>query len=81
MFATVIAFASGYAVIARFVTYISTRSFMPFVWYRVALGVVVVALVTAGVLSPHAAGSAGWADGRRAAGHPDRLPAVRVAVR
>jgi len=31
---------------------------MPFVWYRVALGVVIIALVTAGVLSPHAAESA-----------------------
>ncbi|WP_030177661.1 undecaprenyl-diphosphate phosphatase [Streptomyces sp. NRRL S-813] len=59
LFATVIAFASGYAVIAWFMKYISTRSFMPFVWYRVALGIVIVALVTAGVLSPHAAESAG----------------------
>ncbi|MFF4836500.1 undecaprenyl-diphosphate phosphatase [Streptomyces sp. NPDC001315] len=59
MFATVIAFASGYAVIAWFMKFISTKSFMPFVYYRVALGIVVIALVTAGVLSPHAAESAG----------------------
>ncbi|GGV26048.1 undecaprenyl-diphosphatase 2 [Streptomyces filipinensis] len=58
LFATVIAFASGYAVIAWFMKWISHKSFMPFVWYRVALGVVIIALVSAGVLSPHAAESA-----------------------
>ncbi|MFC9283380.1 undecaprenyl-diphosphate phosphatase [Streptomyces collinus] len=58
LFATGIAFASGYAVIAWFMKWISHKSFMPFVWYRVALGVVIIALVTAGVLSPHAAESA-----------------------
>jgi undecaprenyl-diphosphatase len=58
LFATVIAFASGYAVIAWFMKWISTKSFMPFVWYHVALGIVIIALVTAGVLSPHAAESA-----------------------
>ncbi|MET9386835.1 undecaprenyl-diphosphate phosphatase [Streptomyces sp. NPDC002928] len=59
MFATVIAFASGYAVIAWFMKFISTKSFMPFVYYRVALGIVVIALVATGALSPHAAESAG----------------------
>ncbi|MEU3840269.1 undecaprenyl-diphosphate phosphatase [Streptomyces sp. NPDC028635] len=59
IFATVIAFGSGYAVIAWFMKYISSKSFMPFVWYRVILGIVIIALVTAGVLSPHAAESAG----------------------
>ncbi|MFF9768738.1 undecaprenyl-diphosphate phosphatase [Streptomyces sp. NPDC053086] len=58
LFATVIAFASGYAVIAWFMKWISNKSFMPFVWYRIALGIVIIALVTAGVLSPHAAESA-----------------------
>ena len=58
LFATVIAFASGYAVIAWFMKWISSKSFMPFVWYRIALGIVIIALVTAGVLSPHAAESA-----------------------
>ncbi|MGW5651975.1 undecaprenyl-diphosphate phosphatase [Streptomyces humi] len=57
LFATVIAFASGYAVIAWFMKWISNKSFMPFVWYRVALGVVIIALVSADVLSPHAAES------------------------
>ncbi|MFD7883774.1 undecaprenyl-diphosphate phosphatase [Streptomyces bauhiniae] len=59
LFATVIAFASGYAVIAWFMKWISNKSFMPFVYYRVALGIIIIALVTAGVLSPHAAESAG----------------------
>ncbi|MFE2415350.1 undecaprenyl-diphosphate phosphatase [Streptomyces hokutonensis] len=59
MFATAIAFAVGYAVIAWFMKFISHKSFMPFVWYRIALGIVIIALVTAGVLSPHAAESAG----------------------
>ncbi|CAM5244890.1 undecaprenyl-diphosphate phosphatase [Streptomyces aurantiogriseus] len=58
-FATVIAFASGYAVIAWFMKFISTKSFMPFVYYRVVLGIVLIGLVMAGVLSPHAAESAG----------------------
>ncbi|MGV9573547.1 undecaprenyl-diphosphate phosphatase [Streptomyces nigra] len=59
IFATVIAFGSGYAVIAWFMKFISTKSFMPFVYYRVVLGLVIIALVAAGVLSPHAAESAG----------------------
>ncbi|MFE5185771.1 undecaprenyl-diphosphate phosphatase [Streptomyces sp. NPDC056628] len=59
IFATVIAFVSGYAVIAWFMKYISTKSFMPFVYYRVALGLVIIVLVVAGVLSPHAAESSG----------------------
>ncbi|WP_282700108.1 undecaprenyl-diphosphate phosphatase [Streptomyces sp. CC219B] len=58
-FATVIAFVSGYAVIAWFMKFISTKSFMPFVWYRIALGVVVIVLVSTGVLSPHAGESGG----------------------
>ncbi|MGW1029521.1 undecaprenyl-diphosphate phosphatase [Streptomyces sp. NPDC002577] len=59
IFATLIAFAVGYAVIAWFMKFISTKSFMPFVYYRVLLGIVLFALVTAGVLSPHAGESAG----------------------
>jgi undecaprenyl-diphosphatase len=59
MFATVIAFVVGYAVIAWFMKFISHKSFMPFVYYRIALGIVIIALVTAGELSPHAAESAG----------------------
>jgi undecaprenyl-diphosphatase len=59
LFATVIAFASGYAVIAWFMKFISHKSFMPFVWYRIALGIVIIALVSMGALSPHAAESGG----------------------
>lgn len=59
VFATVIAFVTGYAVIAWFMKFISTKSFMPFVWYRIVLGVVIIVLVGMGVLSPHAAESAG----------------------
>ncbi|GAA3274072.1 MULTISPECIES: undecaprenyl-diphosphate phosphatase [Streptomyces] len=59
LFATVIAFITGYAVIAWFMKFISTKSFMPFVWYRIALGIVIVALVATGVLSPHAGESGG----------------------
>ncbi|MER5407902.1 undecaprenyl-diphosphate phosphatase [Streptomyces sp. NPDC002769] len=59
IFATVIAFVVGYAVIAWFMKFISHKSFMPFVWYRIALGIVIIALVAAGGLSPHAAESAG----------------------
>ncbi|MET9442201.1 undecaprenyl-diphosphate phosphatase [Streptomyces sp. NPDC006610] len=54
IFATVIAFVSGYAVIAWFMKFISTKSFMPFVWYRIALGIVIIALVSVGALSPDA---------------------------
>lgn len=50
---------SGFAVIALFMKYISTKSFMPFVYYRVVLGVVIIVLVSMGVLSPHAAESGG----------------------
>lgn len=42
-----------------FMKFISTKSFMPFVYYRVVLGIVLFALVSAGFLSPHAAESAG----------------------
>ncbi|MEV7288444.1 undecaprenyl-diphosphate phosphatase [Streptomyces sp. NPDC093252] len=59
IFATIVAFATGYAVIAWFMKYISTKSFMPFVWYRIALGIIIIVLVMTGVLSPHAAESAG----------------------
>lgn len=59
VFATVIAFAVGYAVIAWFMKFISHKSFMPFVWYRIALGFVIIGLVGADVLSPHAAESSG----------------------
>ncbi|MFE6335008.1 undecaprenyl-diphosphate phosphatase [Streptomyces sp. NPDC057798] len=54
IFATVIAFVTGYAVIAWFMKFISTKSFMPFVYYRIALGILIIALVATGALSPDA---------------------------
>lgn len=57
--ATIVAFGVGYAVIAWFMKFISHKSFMPFVYYRIALGAVIIALVSMGALSPHAAESAG----------------------
>ncbi|GAA0465718.1 undecaprenyl-diphosphate phosphatase [Streptomyces sp. NPDC046215] len=54
IFATVIAFFVGYAVIAWFMRFISHKSFMPFVVYRILLGLLLFALVGAGALSPHA---------------------------
>ncbi|MBP5941019.1 undecaprenyl-diphosphate phosphatase [Streptomyces acidiscabies] len=59
IFATGIAFVTGYVVISWFMKFISTKSFMPFVYYRIALGVVVIVLVSMGALSPHAGESGG----------------------
>ncbi|QDQ10272.1 undecaprenyl-diphosphate phosphatase [Streptomyces spectabilis] len=58
IFATIIAFVVGYAVIAWFMKFITTKSFMPFVYYRILLGIVLFILVGAGELSPHAGESA-----------------------
>lgn len=49
--ATVVAFIVGYASIAWLLRYVSTRSYLPFVVYRVVLGAGVLALVGAGVLN------------------------------
>lgn len=54
LLATVIAFFVGYAVIAWLMAYIKTRSFLPFVVYRLALGVLLLTLVFTGVLDPEA---------------------------
>jgi undecaprenyl-diphosphatase len=50
--ATVIAFGIGLSVIAWLLRYLDRGSFTPFVVYRVVLGLLVLALVGAGVLSP-----------------------------
>lgn len=50
--ATVVAFVVGYGVIVWFLKLVSTRSYMPFVYYRIALGLLVFGLLGAGVLSP-----------------------------
>lgn len=49
--ATLIAFVVGYGVIVWFLRLVSTRGYMPFVLYRLALGALVLALLAAGVLS------------------------------
>ncbi len=54
IFATIVAFGVGYAVIAWFMKFITTKSFMPFVYYRIALGILLFVLVGTDVLSPHA---------------------------
>jgi undecaprenyl-diphosphatase len=52
--ATIIAFAVGYVVIAWLMAFIKTKSFVPFVIYRLVLGVVLFVLIFAGVLDPNA---------------------------
>jgi undecaprenyl-diphosphatase len=52
--ATVVAFGVGLAVIAFLMNYIKTKSFMPFVIYRIVLGVVLIALLVTGVLQANA---------------------------
>lgn len=49
--ATLVAFVVGYAVIAWLMRYISTKSFTPFVIYRIALGTVLIILLATGVVS------------------------------
>ena len=49
--ATVIAFVIGYLVIAWLIRYISANSYMPFVIYRIGLGVLVIILLGTGVLT------------------------------
>lgn len=51
LLATVVSFVVGYAAIAWLLRYVSTRSYTPFVLYRVALGTVTLVLVGAGVLA------------------------------
>lgn len=48
--ATIVSFVVGFAVIAFFMNYISKRSFLPFVVYRIALGIVLLVLLGTGVI-------------------------------
>lgn len=50
--ATGVAFAVGFVVIAWLMRFLQTRSYAPFVAYRVALGVLILVLVFGGVLDP-----------------------------
>lgn len=49
--ATVISFVAGYAVIVWFLKIITTRSFMPFVIYRLGFAAVIIALVATGTIA------------------------------
>jgi undecaprenyl-diphosphatase len=49
--ATVVSFVVGYAAIAWLLRYVSTRSYLPFVVYRIALGSLTLLLVWQGVLA------------------------------
>jgi undecaprenyl-diphosphatase len=48
--ATVIAFVIGYAVIAWLLRYVTTKSFAPFIYYRIGLGTLVLAALATGVI-------------------------------
>ena len=50
--ATVVSFVVGYAAIAWLLRYVSTRSYLPFVVYRIGLGTMVLVLLGVGVLQP-----------------------------
>lgn len=52
--ATIVAFIIGYLVIAWLLKFVTTRSFMPFIVYRIALGALVVALLATGVIKDSA---------------------------
>jgi undecaprenyl-diphosphatase len=49
--ATLVAFIVGYVVIAWLMKFIATRSFMPFIIYRIVLGTLVLILLATGVIS------------------------------
>lgn len=49
--ATIVAFVVGYLVIASLMKYLQTRTFLPFVIYRIALGTLLMVLLANGVLS------------------------------
>lgn len=50
--ATVVSFVVGYACVAWLLRYVAKHSYMVFVWYRIALGAVLCALLATGVVSP-----------------------------
>lgn len=49
---TLVAFASGWAAIAGLLKFLRTNTTLVFVWYRIALGVLLLALLGGGVLKP-----------------------------
>jgi undecaprenyl-diphosphatase len=49
--ATLVAFVVGYAVIAWLMKFITTRSFMPFIIYRIVLGTGILILLATGTIN------------------------------
>ena len=49
--ATSVAFVVGYGVIAWLLKFVTTKSFMPFIIYRVVLGSALLILLSAGIIS------------------------------
>jgi undecaprenyl-diphosphatase len=49
--ATAVAFGVGYLVIAWLLKFVSTKSFMPFIIYRIILGSALLVLLATGVIS------------------------------
>nr|WP_225751130.1 undecaprenyl-diphosphate phosphatase [Pseudoclavibacter sp. Marseille-Q3772] len=58
LLATVISFVVGWLVIAFLMKWVETRSFMPFVLYRIGLGTLLMVLLITGVLDPMAGAGA-----------------------
>ena len=54
LLATLIAFGVGYLVIMWFLKLVSTKSFAPFVWYRLVLAALVAVALLTGILEPMA---------------------------
>lgn len=50
--AALVAFVTGYGVIVAFLKLVSTRNYLPFVYYRIVLGTVVLVLLAVGVIDP-----------------------------
>lgn len=63
--ATVVAFVVALVVIGVFMKYITKGSFLPFVIYRVALGALIIVLLSTGVLDPDSAQAVSAAGGGR----------------
>lgn len=53
LLATIVAFMSGYGVIVVFLKLVSTRSYMPFVYYRCAAGVLILLALGLGWMMPY----------------------------
>jgi undecaprenyl-diphosphatase len=51
--AAIISFVVGYAAIALFMQYLQKRGIAPFVWYRIALGILLLILIQRGIVDPN----------------------------